>query len=131
MPVYHLPLSELQRSLYERLTAILECGVLDHQVGKHTLPYASIGEFTVTPGSGRNVALITVQGTIHLWSESEGQKECQEIANTIIASLTTEKLPMSGYTVLLTSLSSFATVAEWTGDKLLRHGTLVMSWIIQ
>jgi hypothetical protein len=128
---YHLLLTSLQAALYARLDSILTVGVLDQSIGNHSFPYASIGEFTVRPSGNKCTAVIDVEAPIHIWSNYEGAKECQETADTILASLTGTPLTISGHSILESTFSGFTTAAEQGTAELLRHGVLTMRWLIQ
>jgi hypothetical protein len=133
MPTYNLPLSELQTALFARLDSLLTVTVGDHIDEDTDFPYATIGEFVVTPNGTKTSGDVDVIGTIHIWSKYQGTKECQQIADTICASLTTNASYLEltgGYEVRYTALDRFSTVAEYNGNELIRHGTLDMRWYV-
>ena len=128
-----LPLTELQKALYARLSTILSVGVLYHLGAEPvtTFPHASIGDFTVSDWSNKSSMSIQVDGLIHVWSKYEGVKECQEVAEDILESLTETELSLDGgHQIIDTRFIGFTTVGEFNGTELIRHGTLTVRWLL-
>jgi len=130
MPVNRLPTNDLQRALYERLDTILNVGVFDHVTESTDLPYATIGEWRVDNQDQKASWTAEVTGSIHVWSEYDGMKECSTLADQILQSLTTDELELQTFTNVGTWFVDFATAAEFAGDKPIRHGVLTVRWIV-
>lgn len=133
MPVYHIPLNELQTALYSRLGTILgsAIGVYDQPVEHADFPYVLIGDFTVEPDGTKTSGDVRIVGTVHIYSDKAGFKETQDIANDIVAELTNYKLTLTGgYTTYPAFFERFTAAQEYTATGALRHGHLELRWLI-
>jgi len=120
---------ELQRAIYERLSANLSCSVYDEVPENAVFPYVTLGEDTESAENtlnriGRNVTM-----TLHVWSQAPGFKEAKHIAHDIIELLEHQPLALNGFanTAVNYEVSSYL----HDGDGFTRHGVLRFRFLVQ
>lgn len=133
MPDYklYLPTSALQKALYARITSVCSCGVYDYVISSATMPYCIVSELVVDNRREKRAQLVYVRGTLHFWSDYEGAKQAQDLADSALQSLTLNPLAVTDWSVVDTDFESFTTLVEFDGTQNRRHATLVMRWLLQ
>lgn len=94
-------LLELQKALFDRLSndanvAAVTNGVFDDVPESTPYPYLTIGEATATNWDTKTFNGEEITITFHVWSNYKGKKECYEILDSVINSLSTP-LIVSGF----------------------------------
>ena len=118
---------ELQKTLYgtlsndASLSVLLSGAKIYDDVPQGTpFPYVTIGESTVRDWStGSDTGLEHIL-TLHVWSQSKGRKEVQEIMDVLRTLLHEAALPVSGHT--LVNLRHELSEARREGDGETYHG---------
>lgn len=96
-----------------------------------TLPYITFGAFTCKQLPGDKTSdICTVSQQLHIWSEYEGKKEVNEIANDVTAALTAWPIDLSadGFNVMSKDVDFFEAFPEETYGY---HGVLTLVAEIQ
>ena len=125
-----LPLNSLQKGIYSRLTdGSFTFDVYDEVPENTAPPYAEIGSCSVA------LDLETVSEcttTLHAFSEAAGNKECNDILEASIESLTSSALTLDeDFSQALGRLELAEIFKEYHADgKLIRHGVLRFRWIL-
>jgi hypothetical protein len=127
----YLPTSALQTALYARIGSVCSCGVYDHVPASATMPYCVVSEIGVQNQRAKHIELVRVPATLHFWSDYEGAKQAQDLADTALQSLTLNPLAVTDWQVVETDFESFTTLVEFDGTINRRHATLVMRWLLQ
>ena len=131
MATRKLGFSALQKAYYTRLTTnILTSGytVTNFPLPSQSMPYISFG----TPFGVRSASLgaCDLEGEenvmiINVWSDYEGDKECQDMMNNIVQAIHATALTIAGYTDVL-ALMEYAsiTVNDTVDEHPVRHGVI-------
>ncbi len=94
------------------------------------LPYITLGAFTDKPAGNKTADIHDISQQIHIWSEHEGKKEVNDIANDITAVLTSWPIDLShdGFDVMGQDVDFFEAFREETSGY---HGVLTLVCKIQ
>jgi len=119
-------LLELQRSIYNRLSASLSCPVYDEVPQGATFPYVAIGEDTAVDAGAKNAHGEEATVTLHVWSRAKGMSEAKGIISSIVQAMTSSPLLITGFAlgdgVTLKDVSSIV-VKLYADDALLQTNT--------
>jgi hypothetical protein len=93
-------------------------------------PYITLGAFTDKQVGNKTADIHDISQQIHIWSEYEGKKEVNEIANDITAALTSWPIDLSreGFDVMSQDIDFFEAFPE---EKAGYHGVLTLVCKIQ
>lgn len=116
------PLFPLQQALYGRLTASLSCPVYDQVPEGAAYPYVTLGEDTAADWSTKLTPGQEVTHTLHVWSRAAGFKECKQIGDQVIQSLTGAALAVAGFRVEVVRLEMNEVLRD--PDGVTRHGVI-------
>jgi len=125
-----LPLNSLQKGIYSRLTdGSFTFDVYDEVPENTATPYAEIGSCSVA------LDLETVSEcttTLHAFSDTAGNKQCNDMLEMAIESLTSSALTLDeDFSQALGRLELAEIFKEYHADgKLIRHGVLRFRWIL-
>lgn len=127
-----LPLNSLQKGIYGRLTDVsagISTTVFDEVPEGTALPYVEIGSCSVSLDLEKISEATT---TLHAFSDSAGNKACNDILEASIESLTGSALTLDeSFTQALCRLEMAEIFKEYHADgKLVRHGVLRLRWIL-
>jgi hypothetical protein len=125
-----LPILALQKAIYERLGSVLSVGVYESVPSGTDLPYAGIGTFSCSASNLKAQSIVSISGTIHVWSEWDSMQEVVEVTNDVLESLTGTPLVLVGWSVVSTTFVSYTASTDFDGTKTRRHGTLELEWQI-
>jgi hypothetical protein len=124
---------ELQQTLIERLKSDIPLnnvitGVYDKVSKNYTLPYATIGEPTVTPFTSKNSYGENITIVLHAWSNHNGKKEAYDILNLILQSLSSNPLYVEGFSLFRMETEQIQVITDIDGAT--QHGILrLRCWI--
>ena len=124
-----IPLISLQQALYTALKTYQTTPVFDDVPKNAKLPYITLGAFTCrTDGTKVNdISNTSVQ--VHIWSEYQGKKQVNEIADDIVTVLGVVKLELSnGFKALDQQVTMFESFEEEQGGY---HGVITLDVKIQ
>lgn len=79
-----VPLNELTKAVYSRLTQHLDTPVYDDVPPTENPPYITVGLFTCKDTSTKVNDICDVSVNLDIWSDYRGKKEVNEIANDVI-----------------------------------------------
>ena len=125
-----LPLNSLQKGIYSRLTdGSFTFDVYDEVPENTATPYAEIGSCSVA------LDLETVSEcttTLHAFSDTAGNKQCNDMLEMAIESLTSSALTLDeDFSQAMGRLELAEIFKEYHADgKLIRHGVLRFRWIL-
>ena len=125
-----LPLNSLQKGIYSRLTeGSFTFNVYDEVPENSPTPYAEIGSCSVA------LDLETVSEcttTLHAFSDTAGNKQCNDMLEMAIESLTSSALTLDeDFSQAMGRLELAEIFKEYHADgKLIRHGVLRFRWIL-
>jgi len=125
-----LPLNSLQKGIYSRLTdGSFTFDVYDEVPENTATPYAEIGGCSVA------LDLETVSEcttTLHAFSDTAGNKQCNDMLEMAIESLTSSALTLDeDFSQAMGRLELAEIFKEYHADgKLIRHGVLRFRWIL-
>ena len=125
-----LPLNSLQKGIYSRLTdGSFTFDVYDEVPENTATPYAEIGSCSVA------LDLETISEcttTLHAFSDTAGNKQCNDMLEMAIESLTSSALTLDeDFSQALGRLELAEIFKEYHADgKLIRHGVLRFRWIL-
>jgi hypothetical protein len=125
-----LPLNSLQKGIYSRLTdGSFTFDVYDEVPENTATPYAEIGSCSVA------LDLETISEcttTLHAFSDTAGNKQCNDMLEMAIESLTNSALTLDeDFSQALGRLELAEIFKEYHADgKLIRHGVLRFRWIL-
>jgi hypothetical protein len=125
-----LPLNSLQKGIYGRLTdGSFTFDVYDEVPENTATPYAEIGSCSVA------LDLETVSEcttTLHAFSDTAGNKQCNDMLEAAIESLTSSALTLDeSFSQAMGRLELAEIFKEYHADgKLIRHGVLRFRWIL-
>jgi hypothetical protein len=118
-----LPLSEVQTSFYDALTAALApVPVLDQAGPNQEYPYATIGEFIAAPADTLLEQGADMEMTVHVWSREPGMQECQQLMAAARDALDRQRFQGGGFWWVDTVWQNGQTLRE--PDGLTRHGIM-------
>lgn len=123
-------MNPLQERVFELLSTKQTTSVYDDVPEDATFPYITLGAFTCKRIGNKTVDIYDISQQIHVWSEYEGKKEVNEIADDITAVLTNWYIDLStnGFKVLSQGVDFFEAFPEEIGGY---HGVLTLVARIQ
>ncbi len=122
------PLFSLQKAIYDRLKANLNCPIYDHVPDGATMPYVTLGEDTAVDWSTKLENGQEVTHTLHVWSDYNGMAETKQIIDQVIQTITSTPLNVEGFFVILARLDMVETMRDPDGY---RHGIVRFRFKIQ
>ena len=129
------PFDELQLAIFSRLDGDTDITqpVFDWPVDPETqaTPYIVIGEYFTEDESTSTIGGQRITSEIHIYSQSQGMRECNDIANEVVQSLTATPIDLSADNFEYLQISAAADVRrEYDGSDPYRHATVRMTDII-
>lgn len=115
-------LLELQRSIYNRLSASLSCPVYDEVPQGATFPYVAIGEDTAVDAGAKNAHGEEATVTLHVWSRAKGMSEAKGLISSIVYAMTGAPLPITGFQSAIAQREMADTFRD--PDGITRHGVI-------
>ena len=130
MIIRRIPMITLQKGIYSILSRYQTTPVYDDVPSDAVLPYITLGAFTDKQTGNKTADIHDISLQIHIWSEYEGKKEVNEIANDITAVLTSWPLDLSaeGFNVMSQDVDFFEAYPEETAGY---HGVITFVAKIQ
>lgn len=130
MIIRRIPMNVLQAGVFELLSTKQTTPVYDDVSEDAALPYITLGAYTDKQTGNKTADIHDISLQIHIWSEYEGKKEVNEIANDITAVLTSWPLDLSehGFNVMSQDVDFFEAFPEEVGGY---HGVLTFVARIQ
>lgn len=132
--ISRIPMMVFQEAVYELLSAKQGAKIYD-DVGaandeKIIFPCVSFGPYKCEPNGGKNIVIFDVTLALEIWSEYEGKKEINEIADDLSAVYTAWhlKLEDKGFCVIDQGIESLEAFPE---EEHGYHGTLTIAAKIQ
>ena len=129
------PFDALQLAIFSRLDEDddITQPVFDWPVDPETqsCPYIVIGEYFTEDESTSTIGGQRITSEIHIYSQSQGMRECNDIADEGVQSLTAAPLDLSADNFEYLQISAAADVRrEYDGTDPYRHATVRMTDII-
>jgi len=130
MIIRRIPMAALQKAVFGILSTKQTTPVHDDVPPNAKLPYITFGAFTCKQTGSKTVDMSDISLQIHVWSEYEGKKEVNEIANDITAVLTAWPLDLSddGFNAMSQDVDFFEAFQEETTGY---HGVITFVSKIQ
>ena len=126
-----IPLLTLQKALYQVLINCQTTPVFDDVPDdiEIKLPYITLGAFTCRTNGTKINDIADVSLQIHIWSEYQGKKEVNEIANDIICVLGNVKLVLEDdFKILSQDIAMFESFEE---EETGYHGVITLDCRIE
>lgn len=125
-----IPLNALSAAVYKRLSEHQDIPVYDDVYEEATAPYITFGLFTCKEAGTKVNDIVDVTLNIDVWSEYQGKKEVNSIANDIITLLCADKFDLSAdnFLHLGTTIDYFEAFPE---DNYGYHGVITLLAKIQ
>ena len=126
-----IPLLTLQKALYQVLINYQTTPVFDDVPDdiEIKLPYITLGAFTCRTNGTKINDITDVSLQIHIWSEYQGKKEVNEIANDIICVLGSVKLVLEDdFKMLAQEITMFESFEE---EETGYHGVITLDCRIE
>ena len=125
-----IPLISLQKGVYQVLTTHQTTPVFDDVPDSEVKPpYITLGAFTCRSNGAKIEDISDVSLQIHVWSEYQGKKEVNEIANDVITVLGLVEIPMEDdFKTIKQEISMFESFAE---DENGYHGVITLDCKVQ
>lgn len=126
-----IPLLTLQKALYQVLINYQTTPVFDDVPDdiEIKLPYITLGAFTCRTNGTKINDIADVSLQIHIWSEYQGKKEVNEIANDIICVLGNVKLVLEDdFKILSQDITMFESFEE---EETGYHGVITLDCRIE
>lgn len=126
-----IPLISLQKGIYQVLTMHQTAAVFDDVPENFEVkpPYITLGAFTCRSNGAKIEDISDVSLQIHVWSEYQGKKEVNEIANDVITVLGLVEIPMEDdFKTIKQEISMFESFAE---DENGYHGVITLDCKVQ
>jgi hypothetical protein len=118
-----LPISAVQRAIYEALTpALAPVPVLDMAGPDQMYPYVTIGECTCDQDDPLLGQGVNLEATIHTWSRYPGMAEAQTLMETVRNTLDRQRFPITDAQWVDTIWIFAQTLRD--PDGVTRHGVL-------
>lgn len=123
----------LHKAQVDRIEAQTSYKVFDNMPKQESFPYIVMGEITARDWSAKSEPGQEVYFTIHIWSQYEGRKEADEIADAVLQALTMSPLDLSPdfHPVLDRDdiFDSYDLIIDI--DGITRHGILKLHYLIE
>lgn len=103
--------------------------VYDHVPEQTSFPYVSLSDFRETVDDTLGMLGRKIEATIEAWSQAEGYKELETMANRIIELLDTDGLADPTGWTMVSSIYALGTLGREV-DGLTRHGTLTFEILV-
>jgi hypothetical protein len=123
-------MNALQTGVYSILSTKQTTPVYDDVPSDAALPYITFGAFTDKQDGNKTADVHDISLQVHIWSEYEGKKEVNEIANDITAVLTSWPIDLSAdnFNVMSQDVDMFEAFPEETAGY---HGVITFVAKIQ
>lgn len=134
MLINRIPMVAFQTAVYNLLTTYQTTPVYDDvgdtNTASVTYPCVSFGTYHCEPGGAKDVVIFDVTLAVEIWSNYEGKKEINEIADDIAAVYTSYAIDLSdsGFVAIAQSIDSLEAYPEEVQGY---HGTLTLAAKIQ
>lgn len=125
------PLWALQCALFQRIKALSTHPVSDGTEEMTDFPYIKMGETMVISWSDKSKPGTSVLQTFHFWSQYNGRKECLEMMDEVLKTITEGWMPDLGtdFRVVHQELDGQDVIVDLDGTT--RHGILRMKYLIE
>lgn len=124
-----IPLVAFQTALYTLLKSYGQTvPVYDDVPANAKLPFITLGGFTSKQVGSKTTNCWDISQQIHLWSDYNGKKEVNEMADNVSSLVTAYKLTLSGFDVLSQDVDFFEAFEEEEGGY---HGIVTFIARIQ
>ena len=109
-----IPLNSISAAVYTRLTEYQDVPVYDDVSPRAEAPYITFGLFTCKEAGTKVNDIVDVTLNIDVWSEYQGKKEVNQIANDIITLLCAAEFDLSedGFHHMGTTIDYFEAFPE-------------------
>lgn len=113
-----IPLLAFQKAVYTLLSTYQDYPVYDDLPKDTTYPCIQIGAFTCKNNSVKNIDICDVSLQIEIFSEYQGKKEVNSVANNIISILSSVELDLSedNFKIMSGEISMFESFSENNND---------------
>lgn len=130
MIIRRIPMNALQRGVYSILSQYQTTPVYDDVPENAKLPYITLGAFTCKQTGNKTADICDISLQVHIWSEYEGKKEVNEIANDVTAVLTSWPIDLSaeGFNMMSQDVDFFEAFPEEVAGY---HGVITFTAKIQ
>ena len=114
MIIRRIPMNGLQKGVFSLLATKQTTPTYDDVPEEATFPFITLGAFTDKQTGNKTADIHDISLQIHIWSEYEGKKEVNEIANDVTAVLTSWPLDLSadGFNVMSQDVDFFEAFPE-------------------
>lgn len=114
MIIRRIPMDALQKGVFSLLSTKQTTPVFDDVPEDAKFPFITLGAFTDKQTGNKTADIHDISLQIHIWSEYEGKKEVNEIANDVTAVLTSWPLDLSadGFNVMSQDVDFFEAFPE-------------------
>lgn len=120
----------LFKAQVDRIEARTLYKVFDAHPENESYPYITMGEIAASNWSDKFESGQEVYSTIHIWSQYQGRKEADEMADGVLDALTADKLDLSpNFREALGVFDSYSLIIDI--DGITRHGILRMKYLIE
>jgi hypothetical protein len=124
------PTYVLYKAQVDRLRAQTDYKLFDANPQNEPYPYVVMGEVFARDWSDKFIPGQEVLSTIHIWSQYEGRKEADEMADVIEQALTLSPLDLGpDFHAVVDSLDSYSLIIDI--DGVTRHGILKFRYLIE
>lgn len=130
MIIRRIPMNALQKGVFFILSTKQTTPVYDDVPQDAALPYITLGAFTDKQVGNKTADIHDISQQIHIWSEYEGKKEVNDIANDVTAVLTSWPIDLSAddFNMMSQDVDFFEAFPEETDGY---HGVVTFTAKIQ
>jgi hypothetical protein len=128
--IRRIPMNALQKGVFFILSTKQTTPVYDDVPQDAALPYITLGAFTDKQVGNKTADIHDISQQIHIWSEYEGKKEVNDIANDVTAVLTSWPIDLSAddFNMMSQDVDFFEAFPEETDGY---HGVVTFTAKIQ
>jgi hypothetical protein len=124
----NLPFNELQKSIYDRVTADIADVVLycPFAPSTATVPFIALSAMSANDSSAKGMTMFAVSCTFDVWSDAERSfEDLHTLTDRLCASLTRRDLILAGgWENVMTRVNSASVATEFNETGAVQHGTL-------
>ena len=114
----------------DRIEALTSYTIYDGTPQDVVFPYVAMGEITAKRWCDKLEDGTEVYSTIHIWSQYDGRKEADEMADAISQALSSSPISVApSFLLALGKLDGYSLIVDMDGET--RHGVLRMRYLVE